>query len=113
MVQSSKTPGRLEHLSGHDGETEYLLITCHKTDMIWGVATKGKKPPAAWLNRWSSQYLLKDVQYHYARMDKGIELANNPEVMALLDKFNYVPLNAHIKVLVTPCAPCSRCEHGF
>jgi hypothetical protein len=91
MVQSSKTPGRLECLSGHDGETAYLLLTCHKTDMMWGVATKGNKPPVAWLNRWFSQYHPTDVQHRYAAMDKGGELANDPEVMALLDKFDYAP----------------------
>jgi hypothetical protein len=96
MVQSSQTPGRLERLSAHDGETAYLLITCHNIDMMWGVSTKGKKPPLSWLNRWFSQYFPNDVQHRYAAMDKGGELANNPEVMALLDEFDYAPrLTAH------------------
>jgi hypothetical protein len=91
MVQSYKTLGHLERLSGHDGETDYLIVTFRKTYMLWGISTKGKMTPIAWITRWFEQYRPKDVRHRYTAIDKGGELTNNPKIMALLDTYEYTP----------------------
>jgi hypothetical protein len=67
----------------------YLYVADYKTDKLLGIATVGKSPPLACLNRWFFKYRPDDVSFCYACMDGGGELVNNGEVNKLLIKYGY------------------------
>jgi hypothetical protein len=75
IIQRSKYMTHYEKLLGLNGETAYLLLADHKTDMLFGIATVGKSPTLAWLDRWLAQYRPSQVSFRYACMDGGGELA--------------------------------------
>jgi hypothetical protein len=52
IVQRSKDMARFEKFMGLNGDTAYLLMAYHKSDMLFDIATVGKAPPLSWLNRW-------------------------------------------------------------
>jgi hypothetical protein len=84
ICQRSKNLERYEQLSGINGETDYLIITHHKTDYIWGFPADGKAPPLAWLNRWFTEYAPADAPFRHYAIDQGGEIYHKTEVMALL-----------------------------
>jgi hypothetical protein len=77
IVQKSCNKERYDKCRGINGETAYILLVDHFSDRLWGIATDGKAPPIAWLNRWLSQYLPDRVPDRYAVMDCVGELGNN------------------------------------
>jgi hypothetical protein len=91
IVQKSCNKEQYDKFHGINGETAYLLLVDHFLDRLWGIATDGKAPPLAWLNRWLSQYRPARVPDRYAVMDCGGELANNSEVLQLLEYHTYTP----------------------
>jgi hypothetical protein len=88
---------------GLNGETAYLLLADHKTDKLFGIATVGKAPPLAWMNRWLTQYCPSQVPFRYACMDGRGELANNGDVQKLL---------AHRGYTLRPTAPASSFQNA-
>jgi hypothetical protein len=103
IVQRSKDMARFEKFMGLNGETAYLLLADHKSDMLFGIATFGKAPPLSWLNRWLAQYRPSDVSFRYACMDGGGELSNNGDVQKLL---------AHHGYAIRPTAPASSFQNA-
>jgi hypothetical protein len=89
IVQRSKDLARYEKILGLNGETAYLLPADHKTDKLFGIATVGKAPPLAWMNRWLTQYRPSQVPCRYACMYGGGELSNNGDVQKLLTHNGY------------------------
>jgi hypothetical protein len=69
IVQRSKTKGRCDKLSGWNGETAYLIIADHLSNYLWGLATDGKAPPLACLNRWLAQYAPTAAKFRYCSVD--------------------------------------------
>jgi hypothetical protein len=102
IVQRSKDPTHLEKCVDLNGETDYLLIADHLSDLLWGIATTGKSPPLAWLNRWFAQFRPQTTTSLFTAMDEGGEMARNPGILALLEKFGYV---------VRPTAPDSSFQN--
>jgi hypothetical protein len=103
IFQRSKNIERYESFQGINGETVYLIVADHCTDVIWGIATSGKAPPIAWMNRWFAQYKPHSVPFHYTVMDEGGEMANNPDLLGLLDKHGYD---------ISPTAPDSSFQNS-
>jgi hypothetical protein len=56
IVQRSNDLARYEKFLGLNGESAYLLLADHKTDVLFGISTVDKSPPLAWMNRWLAQY---------------------------------------------------------
>jgi hypothetical protein len=50
IVQRSKDLAHHKKILGLNGETAYLLLSDHKTDKIFGIATVVKAPTLAWMN---------------------------------------------------------------
>jgi hypothetical protein len=103
IVQRSKDMACFEKFMGLNGETAYLPLSDHKSDMLFGIATIGKSPPLSWLNRWLAQYRPSDVSFRYACMDGGGELSNNGEVQKLL---------AHHGYAIIPTSPASSFQNA-
>jgi hypothetical protein len=103
IVQRSKDLSRYVKFLGLNGETAYLLLADHKMDMLFGIATVGKSPPLAWLNRWLDQYRPSQVAFRYACMEGGGELANNGDIQKLL---------AHNAYAIFPTAPASLFQNA-
>jgi hypothetical protein len=80
IAQKFRDLSRFEKFLGLNGKTAYLLISNHKTDMLFGIVTVGKSRPLAWLNRWLAHYRPLQVFFRYACMDGGGELANNGDI---------------------------------
>jgi hypothetical protein len=89
IVQRSNNVERFESFQGINGETSYLIVADHFTDVLWGIATDGKAPPISWLNRWFAQYKPSSAPFYYAAMDEGGEMAKNPDVLRLLEHHGY------------------------
>jgi hypothetical protein len=103
IVQRSKDIARYEKFLGLNGESAYLLLADHHTDMLFGIVTMSKAPPLAWMNRWFAQYRPSQVFYRYACMDGGGEIANNGDVQKLL---------AHHGYALRPTAPASSFQNA-
>jgi hypothetical protein len=71
IIQRSKNVGRFESFQGINGETAYLIVADHCTDVLRGIATDGKAPPIAWMNRWFAQYKSSASPFYYVAMDEG------------------------------------------
>jgi hypothetical protein len=91
IVQKSYNKERYDTFCGINGETAYLLLVDHFSDRLWDIDTDRKVPPIPWINRWISQYRPACVPDHYAVMYCGGELANNGEVLQLLEYHTYTP----------------------
>jgi hypothetical protein len=89
IVQRSKNVERFESFQGINGETAYLIVANHCTDVLWGIPTDGKAPPITWLNRWFAQYKPSAAPFYYAAMDEGGEMAKNPDFLRLLEHHGY------------------------
>jgi hypothetical protein len=72
IVQKSKNKDRYDKMWGINGETTYLLLVDHFSDHLWVIATYGKAPPLAWLNRWLTQYHPASVPYRYIVMAMAV-----------------------------------------
>jgi hypothetical protein len=75
--------------------------------MLFGIATVGKSPPLAWLNRWLNrwlaQYCPSQVSFRYVCIDCGGELDNNGDIHKLL---------AHQPYAILPTAPASSFQNA-
>jgi hypothetical protein len=89
IVQRSKDLTRYEKFLGLNGESAYILLVYHKTDMLFGISTVGKSPPLAWMNHWLAQYRPSNVPVRYACTGGGGELSNNGDVQKLLAHQDY------------------------
>jgi hypothetical protein len=89
IVQKYKDLYRFEKFLCLNGEAAYLLLADHKIDMLFGIATVGKSPSLAWLNRWLAQYRPLQVSFQYTCMDGCGELANNGDIQKLLAHHDY------------------------
>jgi hypothetical protein len=103
IVHTSYNKERYHTFCGINGETAYLLLVDHFSDRLWGIGTDGKAPQFPWLNRWLSQYHPARVPGQYSVMYYGGELANNGEVLQLLEYHTYTP---------RPMAPDSSHQNG-
>ena len=104
MVQSSKNPDRMEHLSGLNGETCYILIADHYSRMLYGRTFRSKSPPVSYLNAWLATHgCAKSVPDKYVRFDLGGELGHSPAVVDLFERAGYK---------VEPTAPAGSSQNG-
>jgi hypothetical protein len=71
IVQRSKNIQRFESFQGINSETVYLIVADHCTNVLWGIATDGKSPCIAWLNRRFAQYKPSAAPFYYSAMDEG------------------------------------------
>lgn len=105
MVQaSSADSGRVKRLMGLNGETCYVLITCHHSGKLYGGTFRSKAPAIDYLNRWLLHHgLAADVADKYVRLDRGGDLGGCREVVDLFENAGYK---------VEPTAPGSSHQNG-
>jgi hypothetical protein len=89
VVQRSNNIERYKSCQGINGETAYLIIADHYTGILWGIATADEATPITWLSRWFAKYKPSSATFHYAALDEGSEMAKNPDVLGLLEKYGY------------------------
>jgi Reverse transcriptase (RNA-dependent DNA polymerase) len=88
IVQSSKNTARFRANVGLNGETNYIIISCHYIQLYAGKTQKIKAPNLAYLHRFLSAFS-PNCQGKYCGMDQGGDLGGSHAVRALLQRFGY------------------------
>ena len=89
MIQKPYDKERTERLTGINGEQAYLLISDHIIGKLWHVNYGINNYPLNWINRCLACNTIKKIQNKCVIMDQGGEIAWNPVIVSLFDKYGY------------------------
>jgi hypothetical protein len=91
MFQRSKDDVRAEILTGLNGGNAYCIVYDFKTEVLFGVTSKGKRLSLPWLHSLLTRIAPPaSVTRRIISMDAGGETALNPDVQELLDRHGYI-----------------------
>jgi hypothetical protein len=90
MFQRSKNQDRAEILTGIKGCNAYCIVYDVKTELLFGITSKGKCLSSLAPSPLDSDCTPTSVSRRIIRMDLGGETGLNPNVQALLDRHGYI-----------------------
>jgi hypothetical protein len=90
MFQRSKNAARAKRLTGINGNTAYCVIYDFFSELVFGVTSRGKTIPLAWLHILLTRIAPRDTPGRIVRLDLGGETGKNPDIQALFLKHGYI-----------------------
>jgi hypothetical protein len=90
MFQKSKDLERVARLAGINGNNAYCVIYDFFSELICGVATRGKVIPTTWLHILLTRIAPKSTPGRIVRLDLGGETGKNTVLQALFLKHGYL-----------------------
>jgi hypothetical protein len=90
MFQRSKNAARAKRLTGVNGNNAYCVIYDFFYELVFGVTSRGKTIPLAWLHILLTRIAPRDTPGRIVRLDLGGETGKNPDIQDFFLKHGYI-----------------------
>jgi hypothetical protein len=90
MFQRSKNAARAKRITGVNGNNAYCVIYDFFSELVFGVTSRGKTIPLAWLNILLTRIAPHNTPVRIVRLDLGGDTGKNPDIQALFLKHGFI-----------------------